>query len=262
MDLLHQYADDQNDDDPSSPPQNPSSPDSSSSPPRILPGRSAAPSVDDTMLALTVQPHRKTLSNPIDPTQHNVAFNPTYDQLWAPIQGPSHPYAKDGIAQGLRNHKLGFVEDAAIDPFLFDEQYNTFHKFGYAADPSASNYVGDFDALTKNNAVSVYNIPRREQKRRKTEKKEGQQQEEGEEGGIDGDDDVDEEGEVENPASETWLVKNKKSPWFGKKEGLQGELTEEQRKYAEEYAKKKGEEKGGFGGEKAEAVKDKSTFHG
>nr|KYP60737.1 Pre-mRNA-processing factor 17 [Cajanus cajan] len=168
MDLLHQYADD----DPDSPSENPSSP------PRLLPGRSAAPKVDDTMLALTVT-SSSALSRPIDPTQHLVGFNPSYDQLWAPIQGPAHPYAKDGIAQGMRNHKLGFVEDAAIEPFLFDEQYNTFHN-----------------------------------------------------------------------------------PWAGKKEGLQGELTEEQKKYAEEYAKKKGEEKSGFGGEKVEVVKDKSTFHG
>ncbi|OIV90629.1 hypothetical protein TanjilG_01710 [Lupinus angustifolius] len=254
MDLLRQY---QNDDVPDSPPQNPNSPDSS--PPRLIPSRSAAPTVDDTMLALTVT--SSSSSKPIDPTQHAVAFNPTYDQLWAPIVGPAHPYAKDGIAQGMRNHKLGFVEDAAIEPFLFDEQYNTFHKFGYAADPSASafnNYVGDFDALHKNNAVSVYNIPKHEQKKRKIEVKSKQDNDEEEDANVDGD--VGEE--IDNPASEAWLLKNKKSPWAGKKEGLQGELTEEQKKYAEDYAKKKGEEKSGFGGDKAEVVNDKSTFHG
>ncbi|KAL7226728.1 hypothetical protein ACSBR1_021741 [Camellia fascicularis] len=67
--------------------------------------------------------------------------------------------------------------------------------------------------------------------------------------------------EVDNLASETWLLKNQKSPWAGKKEGLQVELTEEQKKYAEEYAKKKGEEKSG-NSEKGEFVADKSTFHG
>ena len=103
-----------------------SSPDSS--PPRLLPSKSAALIVDDTMLALAVA--NQTLSKPIDPVQHAVAFNPTYDQLWAPVLGPAHPYAKDGIAKGMRNHKLGFVEDVAIDSFVFDEQYNTFHKYG------------------------------------------------------------------------------------------------------------------------------------
>ncbi|KAG4397680.1 hypothetical protein GLYMA_10G192200v4 [Glycine max] len=250
MDLLHQYSDG---DDPDSPSQNPSSP------PRLLAGRSAAPKVDDTMLALTVTSSSSAaLSRPIDPTQHLVGFNPSYDQLWAPIQGPAHPFAKDGIAQGMRNHKLGFVEDASIEPFLFDEQYNTFHKFGYAADPAANNFVGDLDALRDNNAVSVYNIPRHEHKKRRIEAKEKKKSDEN----TGDDDDNNDEEENQNPASEAWITKNKKSPWAGKKEGLQGELTEEQQKYAEEYAKKKGEEKSGFGGEKVEVVKDKSTFHG
>nr|GLL47376.1 pre-mRNA-processing factor 17-like isoform X2 [Ipomoea trifida] len=246
MDLLHSYADDEMDDEeqseeqPQSSNQNPnsqpfehlnhSSPDSS--PVRMsLPSKSAAPKVNDTMLALTVAGSAaRALSKPLDPTQHTVSFNPTYDQLWAPIYGPAHPYAKDGLAQGLRNHKLGFVENAAIEPFVFDEQYNTFQKYGYAFDPSANNFVGDMDALKKNDAISG-----------------------------DGEEDVD-AAEVDNPATEVWLRKNRKSPWSGKKEGLQTELTEEQKKYAEEYAKKKGEEKGER--EKGEHLVEKSTFHG
>nr|GMD17042.1 pre-mRNA-processing factor 17 isoform X2 [Ipomoea batatas] len=247
MDLLRSYADDDIDNEeqkseekPQSSNQSPnsqqldhsghSSPDSS--PVRMsLPSKSAAPKVDDTMLALTVAGGAaRALSKPLDPTQHTVSYNPTYDQLWAPIYGPAHPYAKDGLAQGLRNHKLGFVENAAIEPFVFDEQYNTFQKYGYAFDPSANHYVGDMDVLKKNDAIS----------------------EEEEE-------DVDMT-EVDNPATEAWLRKNRKSPWAGKKEGLQTELTEEQKKYAEEYAKKKGEEKGER--EKGEALVEKSTFHG
>ncbi|OAY34556.1 pre-mRNA-processing factor 17 isoform X1 [Manihot esculenta] len=255
MDLLQSYKGDDELD--GREVQNPiSSPDSS--PPRLLPAKSAAPKVDDTMLALTVAQANQTISKPIDPVHHVVAFNPKYDQLWAPIYGPAHPYAKDGIAQGMRNHKLGFVEDAAIDSFVFDEQYNTFHKYGYAADPSASegnNYVGDLDALKKNDGISVYNIPQHEQKRRKIEKKKETEENEGENEDMDVD-----RVEIDNPASDAWLLKNRKSPWAGKKEGLQTELTEEQKKYAEEYAKKK-EEKGA-GGEKGEIVADKSTFHG
>lgn len=254
MDLLQSYAED--DDDDRGPPSSPES----SSPPRLVPSKSAAPKVDDTTLALTVAQANQTLARPIDPSQHAVAFNPTYDQLWAPIYGPAHPYAKDGIAQGMRNHKLGFVEDAAIGSFLFDEQYNTFQKYGYAADPSASagnDYVGDLDALKQNDGISVYNIRQQEQKRRRIEQKREDEEEQGADGPAEEADPV----EVENPATDTWLMKNKKSPWAGKKEGLQAELTEEQKKYAEEYAKKKGEERG-EGREKAEVVPDKSTFHG
>ncbi|KAF5741065.1 pre-mRNA-processing factor 17-like isoform X1 [Tripterygium wilfordii] len=257
MDLIQAYKEEgQHDGDREE--QNHETPNSSpdSSPPRLLPVKSSAPKVDDTMLALTVAQARQTVTKPIDPVQHAVAFNPTYDQLWAPIHGPAHPYAKDGIAQGMRNHKLGFVEDAAIDSFVFDEQYNTFHKYGYAADPSASagnNFVGDLEALNQNNGISVYNIPQQELKRRKLEKKEEEDKDEDDNGDADAT-------EVENPATDAWLLKNKKSPWAGKKEGVQVELTEEQKKYAEEYAKKK-EEKG-QSGDKGEVVADKSTFHG
>lgn len=273
MDLLQSYTDADDDEPMATEPENPastatasaseansggSSPDSS--PVRMaLPSKSAAPKVDDTMLALTVTGD-KAQTKPLDPTQHMVGFNPTYDQLWAPIFGPAHPYAKDGMAQGLRNHKLGFVEDASIEPFVFDEQYNTFYKYGYAADPSASNFVGDLDALQQHNASSVYNIPQTEQKRRKLEKKmeklEKLAQNDGEEDGVALD-----MAEVENPATETWVRRNSKSPWAGKREGIGGELTEEQKKYAEEYAKKK-EAEGAEKENNSNAMVDKSTFHG
>ncbi|KAH6826765.1 Transducin/WD40 repeat-like superfamily protein [Perilla frutescens var. hirtella] len=226
-----------------------------SSPVRALPAKSAAPKVDDTMLSLTVagQVHSQA-HRPIDPTQHLVSFNPTYDQLWAPIVGPSHPYAKDGLAQGLRNHKLGFVENASIEPFVFDEQYNTFYKFGYAADPSENNYVGDVEGFKTNDGISVYNIPQHEQKKRKLEKKKEMLKD------NEGGDDLD-SAELEDPSTDTWLMKNRKSPWSGKREYVQGDLTEEQKKYAEEHAKKKGEKEGGER-EKGEPHADKTTFHG
>uniref|UniRef100_A0A0C9QWX3 Pre-mRNA-processing factor 17 n=1 Tax=Wollemia nobilis TaxID=56998 RepID=A0A0C9QWX3_9CONI len=267
MDLLRKYQDEDSDSgDSNSKPRNAaalsvsaaagaenktsasSSPDSS--PLRLtLPRKSCAPKVDEILMALGAPGAPKDAhGRPIDPVQHTVAFNPTYDQLWAPIYGPAHPYAKDGIAQGMRNHKLGFVEDAAIEPFMFDEQYNTFHRYGYAADPSASlsdnNIVGDMEALKRNQGLSVYNLPQREHKRRKQDKKEDEDESDGGE-------------EAENPASEEWLRKNRRSPWAGKKEGLQTELTEEQKKYAEEHAEKK------EGKEKSETLTaDKSTFHG
>ncbi|PIN10089.1 mRNA splicing factor [Handroanthus impetiginosus] len=233
-----------------------SEPSPGSSPVRFsIPSKSAAPKVDDTMLTLTAagQAHSQA-QKPLDPTQHLVSFNPTYEQLWAPIAGPAHPYAKDGLAQGLRNHKLGFVDNANIEPFMFDEQYNTFYKFGYAADPSQNSYVGDVEGFKRNDGISVYNIPQHEQKKRKLGKKK-EMLEENEVG-----DDVDAV-EVNNPASETWLMKNRKSPWSGKKDWVQGELTEEQKKYAEEHAKKKGDKEGGER-EKGEAHVDKTTFHG
>ena len=110
--------------------------------------------------------------------------------------------------------------------------------------------------MQKNDAISVYNIPQHEQKKRKIEKKETEKEEgNGHEENLN-------KVELQNPASDTWLMKNRKSPWAGKKEGLQTELTDEQKKYAEEYAKRKGEERERGGEKKGEILPDKSTFHG
>lgn len=53
-----------------------------------------------------------------------------------PPPGPAHPYQKDGIAAGLKNHRGGHVEDTHLHPFIFEEQYNTFHAQGTAEAPS------------------------------------------------------------------------------------------------------------------------------
>jgi hypothetical protein len=45
--------------------------------------------------------------------------------------GPAHPYQKDGIAAGLKNHRAGHVEDTHLHSFAFDEQYNTYHRYGH-----------------------------------------------------------------------------------------------------------------------------------
>ncbi|KAH7437259.1 hypothetical protein KP509_05G062500 [Ceratopteris richardii] len=255
MDLLTQYKEDDDDNEgfenEEAAEGPPSSPDSS--PIRIMrPSKSSAPPVDQSLLALAPVDSTSAMG-PVDPSQRKVNFNPSYDQLWAPIAGPAHPYSKDGMAQGLRNHKLGFVEDAAISSFIFDEQYNTFHRFGYAADPSADvgNCIIGNSELAKNlDNASVYNLRQSEHRKRKAERKSDIKEAEGEE-------EMDIE-EAKNPASELWLTKNKKSPWSGKKEGLQTELTEEQKKYAEEYALKKSEKEKGDNAE----IQDKSTFHG
>ncbi|XP_074309863.1 uncharacterized protein LOC141644275 [Silene latifolia] len=217
MDLIQSY----------SPTSNSDSDSDSDSETRIikLPTKSAAPKVDDTALSLiSSDPTFSSGSpaTPLDPTQHIVSYDPTYDQLWAPIYGPAHPFAKNGLAQGLRNHKLGSVEDAAF---------------------ASLHFVGDLNSLETNRGVSVH------KRRRLLNKRE-----------IDEDDANDED--KDNPATDTWLSRNRKSPWAGKKDNVgQEELTEEQKKYAEEHAKKKAEERGEKV-EKGEVFEEKSKFHG
>ena len=232
--------------------------DDDSSPIRLMElKKSAAPEVSDSLMVVSA-PGTLTAKKPLDPSQRNVNYNPTAEQLWAPVAGPEHPYAKDGVAQGLRNSKTGYVEDASIASFMFDEQYNTFHAYGYAADPgglTGSNIVGDAAAVGLNDGASVYNLPQHEHRKQREVNKSKKRARE-EEGVVGMDED--EKEKVDNPASEEWLLKNTKSPWAGEKEGMQGELTEEQKGYAEEHAEKKSQK------DKVEKVEmeDKSTFHG
>ncbi|MCO5584143.1 hypothetical protein L7F22_038066 [Adiantum nelumboides] len=78
-----------------------------------MPSKPCALAVDESLQALAPI-EKSSITGPVDPSQRKINFNPTYDQLWAPIAGPAYPYSKDGIAQGMRNHKLGFVEDALL----------------------------------------------------------------------------------------------------------------------------------------------------
>ena len=61
-----------------------------------------------------------------DASARKTYYNLPYDQLHAPALGPAHPFSKDSMAAGLRNHRAGHVEDAHLSHFHFDDQYNTF----------------------------------------------------------------------------------------------------------------------------------------
>ena len=45
-----------------------------------------------------------------DATARQAMANLPYDQMHAPVLGPAHPYQKDGVAAGMRNHRAGHVE--------------------------------------------------------------------------------------------------------------------------------------------------------
>jgi pre-mRNA-processing factor 17 len=62
------------------------------------------------------------------------------------LPGPAHPFQKDGVAAGLKNHRAGYVEDTHLQSYAFDEQYNTYHSMGYAAAPGSQSLVGKTDA--------------------------------------------------------------------------------------------------------------------
>jgi len=40
--------------------------------------------------------------------------NVPYEEMHAPVVGPAHPFQKDGIAAGMKNHRTGQVEVSAV----------------------------------------------------------------------------------------------------------------------------------------------------
>lgn len=123
-----------------------SSPKSSS--PRVLKAKSSTPEV-------AVADVNQTTTS-IYPTQNTVGFNPTYQQLW---DGPLPLYAKEGIAQGMQKRKLSF-----------DKEFYTYQKFGYVANPSETNYVGNMDALKDYDGSSVFSLSKSKHHKNTTEK--------------------------------------------------------------------------------------------
>lgn len=109
-----------------------------------------------------------TLCCRADATARKVYANLPLVEMHAPVVGPAHPFQKDGIAAGMKNHRSGYVEvssprlhcrsggmcpaltltrcilqDYHTHAFHFDSQYNTFHSYGYATAPRGEGVVGD-----------------------------------------------------------------------------------------------------------------------
>ncbi|KAF5834400.1 WD40-repeat-containing domain protein [Dunaliella salina] len=127
----------------------------------------AAPDVDTTGLtiyddkAVSASSTRHLLA----PTTRKTIYNAPYEDMHAPALGPAHPYNKDGLAAGLRNHRIGHVEDLYMHPYHFDEQYNTYHSMGYAHAPGGSHeIVGNSSEWEKRQGETVTG----QAKRRKT----------------------------------------------------------------------------------------------
>jgi len=103
-----------------------------------------------------------------------VYQNPTYEEMWAPVQGPSLGAGEQRAAgvQAKSAHANGRVQ--AYHPsshFAFEEQYHTFNAFGFAANPSTvgaqqadagpslaerPGVVGDLDKWAEARGESVF----------------------------------------------------------------------------------------------------------
>ncbi|EDO38815.1 predicted protein [Nematostella vectensis] len=77
------------------------------------------------------------VSRKIDSNTKEVAFNPKYEELFAPQVGPDNPF-KTKQQQAAKNALAGYVEKAHMSDFAFEVQRRTFTSYGYALDPSVS----------------------------------------------------------------------------------------------------------------------------
>jgi len=103
----------------------------------------AAPDVDTSTLVLVDGTAVAATATRFTPsmTQRSITFNVPADELHAPVVGPAHPFTKDGVAAGLKNHTSGHVEDLHLNSVIFDEQYNRFHATSRAEAPGGDGRV-------------------------------------------------------------------------------------------------------------------------
>ncbi|CAK0783096.1 hypothetical protein CVIRNUC_006291 [Coccomyxa viridis] len=150
MDLLTRYRDDG---------EQPSSGSEAEDIPAMeLRNVSTAPEVDTIGMELVESKAVPAAANRFlqDATARQVMANLPYDQMHAPVLGPAHPYQKDGVAAGMRNHRAGHVEDHHMHTFHFDDQYHTHQSYGYSIAPGGQEIVGDQEAFLSKKGDSIF----------------------------------------------------------------------------------------------------------
>ncbi|XP_049304903.1 pre-mRNA-processing factor 17-like [Bactrocera dorsalis] len=111
------------------------------------------------------------VSRTIDPTVKEVAYNPKFEELYAPVKGPENPNLTQQM-RAPRNTLSGYVEKAHINAFEFENQRRTFHTYGYALDPSVDEvadgqgFVGDLQSAYNDDGKTVFESPKPKKKRK------------------------------------------------------------------------------------------------
>ncbi|KAE9554395.1 hypothetical protein FO519_002387 [Halicephalobus sp. NKZ332] len=70
-----------------------------------------------------------------DPKAKEIGYNPKYEELFKPEQGPANPFKSDK-QKAPKNMLTGYVEKAHINPVSFENEIRTFNTLGYATNPS------------------------------------------------------------------------------------------------------------------------------
>jgi pre-mRNA-processing factor 17 len=121
---------------------------------------SVAKSIQIVACPIVVPQGRAVAERAVKTTEGELQYNPKYEELFAPVQGPDNPF-KSEIQKATKNTTTGFVEPAHISEFQFENQRRTFHSYGYALDPSTDqaageNYVGHLEAAYDTDGKTVF----------------------------------------------------------------------------------------------------------
>jgi pre-mRNA-processing factor 17 len=122
---------------------------------------SVAKSIQIVACPMVVPIERAVIERAVNTTEGELQYNPKYEELFAPIQGPDNPF-KSEQQKAQKNMTNAFLEPAHISDFQFENQRRTFHSFGYALDPSADvptasdNYVGHLEAAYNSDGKTVF----------------------------------------------------------------------------------------------------------
>ncbi|CAF3251810.1 unnamed protein product [Rotaria socialis] len=113
--------------------------------------------------AIAVRP--EDTSSFLDIRTREVQYNPKYEDMYAPVFGPSNP----NLTQQQSSHRNtinGHVESTTLSDFQFENQRRTFDSFGYAADPSVGEHptqqiIGDQVSAEINQGKTIFETSRK-----------------------------------------------------------------------------------------------------
>lgn len=102
------------------------------------------------------------------PTANQVVYNPDYESIWAPLQGPTHPvhhrgtFGAQGLSIGSNNTLTGFATSHFMNDAGFDQMYKTYSTIisqNPRAKSTGENETGGcFEAFLTNNLKKAIQI--------------------------------------------------------------------------------------------------------
>jgi len=108
------------------------------------------------------------------PNGKELAYNVPADTLYRPREGPTFPHQPNALSFE-KNCWTGVVEASYQSDQTFDQEYNTFYRYGYAHNPSkplynpdgSQNFVGDQQRAVENRGATVLDRNASEKKKKR-----------------------------------------------------------------------------------------------